>query len=206
MSAPDGFCDELAKDVQGDDTFIITEEVISKMFHLEKKEIIWGGWLGICLRALAATGLCLCYFWLLELTGGTKLMEQNSWKKLLCNRGCFHFFIFLHFHLLKLSSPQKCQRNHKRVTQCDDCSDFHASCQRTDERPGGADSHVFTSVASDASMTFTGTVMMTIYHLNVLMMFTPATTGRKNKQLLSAGSLHWSRQAQLNVLLKDILN
>lgn len=44
MSAPDGFCDELAKDLQGDDTFIITEEVISKMFHLEKKEIIWGGW------------------------------------------------------------------------------------------------------------------------------------------------------------------
>lgn len=35
-SAPDGFCDELAGDLQGDDTFIITEEVISKMFHLEK--------------------------------------------------------------------------------------------------------------------------------------------------------------------------
>lgn len=84
----------------------------------------------------------------------------------------------------------------------DDCSDFHASCQRTDERPGGADSHVFTS---DASMTFTGSVMMTIYHLDVLMMVTPAAAGRNNKQLLSAGSLSWSRQVQPNVLLKDIL-
>lgn len=81
----------------------------------------------------------------------------------------------------------------------DDCSDFHASCQRTDERPGGADSHVFTS------MTFTGSVMMTIYHLDVLMMVTPAAAGRNNKQLLSAGSLSWSRQVQPNVLLKDIL-
>lgn len=71
------------EDLKWGDRLIIIEEV--KMFGLAKRKSVWKvvGDFYLCQRALAATGLCWCYF-RLQPAGGTKLMEQNSWRRHNC--------------------------------------------------------------------------------------------------------------------------